>query len=205
MDFRRKLMLFSSIIYCFFVYFFISSNICSDLVVDIPAKFLNTLQDIITSNRTPGIIEGFGLLEDFNRSQGEDSLVKKLVVERIRERNTCFNVKDASKSALEMIRRIIDDDLVAIYHLDSLIDPVKDVICMMSTSPEMIPKLKASKAFDYDLMGFYYSLKMNEEVWHRLKLTDIRLHQSGIVNSFPSPDHAIYCRAIMDETVKHEK
>jgi len=193
-----------SIIYCFFIYYLISGNIHSDLVVDIPAKFLDTLQDIITSNRTPGIMEGHSILEDLESSQGELCFVKKKLAERIRERNTHFKAQDPN-SLIEFVRRMKDDKLIMIYPSDIYISGIKDIICMMSMSPEILPKVKVSNPFDSKNNGYFYSSKINAEVVHRLSITRSRMHESGLIDKPQSLDNTKYCRTIMDMTDKQEK
>jgi len=203
--FHRKLMFLFIILYCFFIYSFISNSMSSDLVVDIPAKYLNSLQDIIDSNRTPALFGGFGLLEDFGRSQTQDRFVKKEILRRIRERNSIYDTQTSSNAAVELKNRLLCDNFVLLFERDYFVGGTKNLICMTTTSPETIPKLKVSKPFDQEIMGFYYSSKINKEVARRITMTDTRIHESGQFLSESIPDDLLYCRLTMEETQVQEK
>jgi len=177
----------------------------SDLVVDIPAKYLNSLQDIIESNRTPALLGGFGILEDFERSQAEDRFVKKQIVQRIRERKSNYDTQTSSNAVVDFTNRMLYDKFVALFERDELVRGAKMLICMMNTCPESIPKTKVSKPLDQEIMGIYYSSNINKEVARRLSLAEKRIQQSGLNLHEIIPDNLMYCRLIMEESLIQEK
>ena len=101
--------------------------------------------------------------------------------------------------------RMLYDKLVALFERDDIVIGVKNLICMMNTCPESIPKTKVSKPFDQEIMGFSYSSNINKEVARRLGMTEKRIHQSGLNLHEIIPDNLMYCRLIMEESLIQEK
>ena len=205
--FRRKLMFFFGVVYCFFVYCFISSCISSDLVVDIPAKYLNSLQDVLESNRTPALMGGFSLTEEFESSQSKDREVKKLLLKRMKERNTIFETQKLNNAIIEMTLDLAYKDMVVILEMEYFATLIKTLFCRLNSesSPESAPKLKVSKSFDQVIIGHYFSPKIDNEVAYRWSITSQRFHQSGCLQSIYIPEYSRYCVIFMDLKQTHAK
>jgi len=174
-------------------------------VVDIPAKYLNSLQDIIESNRTPGLVGGFDLQEDFETSQGENRFVKRMILKRIKERNTIFDVRKSTNAILDIAQQGVYHKMVIMFASEQYIPLAKNMICLVNSCPELIPKPQVSKPFDQVITGRYYSSKIDKQVAYRLDMTYKWLQQSGVLMSESIPETTMICRLHMERKQEHKK
>jgi len=199
--FRRKILYLFFTGYCFFSFCFISTCIDSELVVDIPARYLTSLESVLASNRSIGMLEGYGLMQEIQHSQGKDSEVKKKLLKRAQERNTLFKSNDAS-GLINIAMASANDRLVALMDSIQLANGVKNIYCMSEkeTDPDKIARIMISQPFSSKVIGNYFSKYISNEVAYRFALTTNRMHQSGLMvrMQWKSTSDTSLCMFLMD-------
>jgi len=205
---RRKIMFFFIILHCFNCYNIISSNISSDLVVTFPAKYLKTLEDVLASNRTPAMMGGFGLIEEFQQSFGRDRMVKKLLLKRIRKEDTLFDTNKMMDAFLRLTMGVAYQGLITIFDMNSAANGIRNALCgLHDGKPEEIPKLKISDPFATVVVGKYYSHDIDTLVAERLSITDHKLQQSGLferMETLVNPGNH-FCVSMMERKEERNK
>ena len=205
--FHRRIMLFFMVLYSFFLFSYISSGISSDLVVDIPAQYLKTLEDVLESNRTPAMVGGLGLVEDFEQSQGENQEVKKLLFKKVTEMKTIFSAGSSPNIYLDVAMKIINDRMVVMFDMEVASNGVKNLICMSIENGQEVPKVKMSKPFASVIAGSFFSPTIDHEVRRRLSTAYHYLLQYGYTkrSKHATRSEGIICRIFMDLTIERER
>jgi len=201
--FWRRSLFFFSIIYCFFSFCYLSSSISSDLVLDIPEKYLETLQNIVSSNRTPSLIVGFGMIEDLQKSKNEDPSVK-IILQRLEERNSNVDAKKDPNAIINNALNLMKKKYVGLFETEHFAFLTKNLVCKLCKSSKSVPKFKISQPFGHKTIGYYYSSQIKPEIAYRLHTTDMWLHQSGLLLNEAVPDKQKYCRFLMEHKESQE-
>ena len=100
--FRRRIMFFFIILYCFLNYAYISCEISTDLVVDYPDRYLMSLEQVLKSNRTPAIMSGYSLIEQIENSQEESDFILKSLLKRARDRKSIYTMNTETLPTMAM-------------------------------------------------------------------------------------------------------
>jgi len=163
--------------YSFLFYIIISSNLSSELVADIPAKYLQNLEDVLASNRTPILIEGRGKIKN---SQGNLD-VKHLLLKRAEERKADFEGMKSRSAYPILTMGITKQRMVGLFETKMKANGLRQVICKINKKSKTYPKIKMSDPFGYVIVGFYYSLKITDQLAYRISVTYKRIIQSGLM------------------------
>lgn len=141
---RQRLAYISCLLMAFHFYIFFTSNIKSEMVTMIPAKYLETFEEVLQSNRTPIFIEGFSLYNSFKESSDlvrQQLLKKSLSMNGTKKSSDSGTVPDVAQ--LELKSRGIG------FHEDSyMARAVAALVCIQSEYDiETISRLKFSEPF----------------------------------------------------------
>jgi len=200
---RRKIMFFSILIYSFLFYIIIASSLSSELVVDIPAKYLQNLEDVLASNRTPTLIEG---RDKITNSQGNLD-VKHLLLKRAEERKADLEGMKSRSVYSMMTMGITKQRMVGLFESKMKANGLRQVICMMNKKSKTYPKVKISDPFGYVIVGFYYSLKITDQLAHRMTVTYQRIVQSGLLMRIETKvdKQHLKCVFMMEMTIQRDR
>ena len=203
---RRRIIMYSMLLYSCFSHYYYSGCIRSDLIVTIPEKFLKTLEDVVVSNRTPAIFLGDPLIEEFRFSSDPN---KRQIYARAAERGTLYSIRNL----LGLSEGIRHDNQVAFFRQPSALRAIQAIECLkysvndMSTIEEL-PKLGVSDVFSKAHGGLFYAPSIDREVEKRLDNVFSWYIESGLTTNkkYPildpkvaSSDFVIQCIDLMDK------
>ena len=203
---RRRIIMYSMLLYCFFSHYYYSGCIRSDLIVTIPEKFLKTLEEVVASNRTPAMFLGISLTEEFRLSSDP---IKRQIYSRAAERGTLYSIRNI----IAVSEGMRDKSQVVFYSQRTYSRSVQAMECLKylgsDLSPvEKLPKLGVSDVFSKAHGGVFYALSIDREVEKRVNRVLSWYIESGITtnNKYPaidprfgSSDSVIQCLDLMDK------
>ena len=202
---RRRIIMYSMLLYCFFSHYYYSGSIRSDLIVTIPEKFLKTLEEVVASNRTPAMFLGDPLIEKFHFSSDP---IKREIYSRAAERGTLYSVR----KIVGLSEGIRHDNQVAFFHQQTAVRKIQVIECFKYFDTDMsaveeLPKLGISDVFSMAHAGIFYALSIDREVENRVNKVAYWYIESGITTNnkypvidprFASSQSVIQCLDLMD-------
>jgi len=205
--FRRRIMFFFIILYCFLNYSYISCGISSDLVVDYPDRYLMSLEQVLESNRTPAIMSGYGLIEDIENSQEESDFILKSLIKRARDRESIYTSKTETFPIMAI--GVAYQRMVALFENIQFANAIKNVICILNPDrrPEDVPKAVISRPFSSVIVGNYYSPNISKQVANRLTTCYQRVQGGGIMLRYETVTQmdTTLCLTIMDTKKERDR
>ena len=167
---RRIIVLFSLLyVFSFNMYYFASMG--SDLVVSIPARYPETLEDILNFNRTPIFFKDLNLAKNFRESN--DSIERRLY-KLAEESETLYAMEEGS---INLPLQVQTKNAVAFILGRSAAEFIKAGMCMpvsigdQANDINAIPKVKTSNEFGQTMYGFAFSPKSSHRLRKRLQST----------------------------------
>ena len=202
---RRRILMYSMLLYCFFSHYYYAGSIRSDLIVTIPEQFMKTLEELVASNRTPSMFLAIPLTEEFHWSSDP---IKRQIYSRAAERGTLNSIKNVMGISEGM--RVKSQ--VAFFHEKSALRLIQAIECLKYSGGDMslvekLPKLGISDVFSKGHAGLFYAPSIDREVENRLNRVAYRYIESGITtnNKYPivdpefgSSEFFIQCLDLMD-------
>ena len=175
------------------------------MIVTIPEQFMNTIEEVIASNRTPTMFDGIPMTEEFRFS--EDPL-KRQLYSRAAERGTLYPLRNI----LGISDGIRKQGHVGFFYKRLSARLVQSMECIKwidnLSGIDKIPKLGMSDPVGSAHSAFMYSLSIDDEVMKRLDRTYSWLLESGVLHmddKYPklntqmvSQEHMIQCLMRMD-------
>jgi predicted outer membrane lipoprotein len=216
---RRIIFLFI-LVYCFVSHYFYSALVSSDLIVNVPAKYLESINDIVDSNRTPGIFEGLALKNNFLHSNDPKKL---LLLDRAEKRNTLYSLLDPT-SLLVFAKRISENRHVGLFDSLALALNVKALVCVHLIQTDRtdrvvsLPKLKVTPMGSVAHSGYMYSRGIDEAVRQRIEKAIFWLAESGQYEKLKydqvpqfentagvTKEKLVYCLSHLDKKKQHDQ
>ena len=201
---RRRLIMFFILLYCFFSHYYYSAIICSDLIITIPEHFMNSLGEVLASNRTPAMFDGHPLTREF---QGSDNPIKRQLYQRAVERGSLYPFK----SRVEMFDAVTRQNQVGFFYNQPVARAAQANECTKLIGSDLsgietMPKLKMSDPYSVAHSGYMYSQSINHEVERRLNSVHAWFFESGVILmdakypmiSIQPRDHMVACLDHMD-------
>jgi len=205
--FRRRIMFFFIILYCFLNYSYISCGISSDLVVDYPDSYLMSLKQVLESNRTPAIMSGYGLIEGIENSQEESDFILKSLIKRARDRESIYTIKPETFPTMAL--GVAYQKMVALFESIQFANAVKNVICILDPDrrPKDVPKAVISRPFSSVIIGNYYSPNISKQVANRLTTCYQRVQEGGMIlrDETRTRTETTLCLTIMDTKKERDR
>ena len=203
---RRRIIMYSMLLYCFFSHYYYSGCIRSDLIVTIPEKFLKTLEEVVASNRTPAMFLGGPLTEEFRLSSDP---IKREIYSRAAERGTLYSVNNV----IGVSEGMRDKCQVVFFSQRASARSMQAIECFKyfgrdMSAVEELPKLGVSDVFSKAHAGLFYTPSIDREVEKSVNRVLSWYIESGITtnNKYPIIDSAfgssqsvIQCLDLMDK------
>ena len=202
---RRRIIMCSMLLYCFFSHYYYASCIRSDLIVTIPEQFMKTLEEVVASNRTPAMFLGIALTEEFHFSSDP---IKREIYSRAAKSGTLYSIKNI----IEVSEKMREKSQVVFFSQQTSARSMQAIECFKYfgqdlSAVEELPKLVISDVFSKTHAGVFYTPSIDREVEKRVNRVLSWYIESGITtnNKYPvidprfgSSQSVIQCLDLMD-------
>ena len=170
----RRIVVGFTLFYCIFLHYFIAGQISSDLIISFPASYVETLEEVVSSNRPPYIFHELTVEYDFMNSNDPN---KKILLQRAQDWGTIMHLgptefmEIASKLTMGAIVFCESPRLARNLKTMAALPAVNGII--------KTPKVKTSAPFAEGFAGYMYSRNILPELKRRMDLVIQRLVETG--------------------------